>query len=656
MKKFIYVSLLFFPYFLLSQSKINALIADLSKMKEDSSKVIHYYKIADNYILIDSTKSFFYGKKALELAKKINWKDGMAKSYLVLGSNYTKTNNYPKALSNYNQVLSTTNNQSIEAEAYFLKGQIYLEQSNYDDALAQFHKSLQLFETQKNKNGITKVLLSIGSLYTGFGKNKEALNTYNKALQISKQNNNLKQELALRGIGTVYFNYSEYEKSISYLEKSLALIKSKKDTNLESRLLSDIALVYLEMGQFQKAINYSKASLKTDPSIMTKIHNVAFSYGVIGDSYVELAREQNNNPAHIDSAIVYLEKAVKLHTEFKSLRGLYDDYRSIYEAQKLKGNYAKALEIFELCTVYKDSIYNSENKETIKNLEDKREIELRDREIKINKLKIEAKEKQKWLLLSGIAFLGIIGGLLFYQSRSRKKTNEKLQSLNVELDEANKIKTRFFSILNHDLRSPITNLIHFLHLQKDNPELLDAESKQRMENKTIAGAENLLHSMEDILLWSKGQMEHFKPQPKTIRVHDIFEDVKKHFSSEEQVAIVFENPDNITLHSDENYLKTILRNLTGNAIKVLNTSATLGMTPTILWKAYTENGHTFLSISDNGPGTTSDKFKALYDDKEVVGIKTGLGLHLIRDLAKAIGCEIAVDSKLNEGTTITLKL
>lgn len=657
MRKFVCVSLLFFSYCLFSQSKTNKLIAGLSQMKEDSSKVNQYYKIAESYILTDATKSFFYGKKALELAQKINWNDGIAKSYLVVGSNYTKTNNYPKALSNYSQALSATNNQRIEAEAYFLIGQIYLEQSNYDDALAQYHKSLRLFETQKNKNGITKVLLSIGSLYTGFGKNKEALNTYNKALQISKQNNNLKQELALRGIGTVYFNYGEYEKSIAYLEKSLALIKSKKDTNLESRLLSDIALVYLEMGSYQKAIDYSQASLKTDPSIRTKIHNVAFSYGVIGDSYVELAREQKNNPVLIDSAVSYLEKAVKLHKEFKSLRGLYDDYRSIYEAQKLKGNSAKALEYFELCSIYKDSIYNSDNKETIKNLEDQRAIELRDREIKINKLKMEAKERQKWLLLSGIAFLGIIGGLFFYQSQSRKKTNEKLQLLNAELDQANKTKTRFFSILNHDLRSPVTNLIHFLHLQKDNPDLLDDQSKKRLENKTILGAENLLTSMEDILLWSKGQMENFAPQPNTISISSIFDDTQAHFSSEENIHFQFENPSNLSLVTDENYLKTIIRNLTGNAVKALQNavipSAVQGQ---IIWKAYEENGKTFLSITDNGPGTTLDKFKALYDDKEVVGIKTGLGLHLIRDLAKAIDCEISVESKVNEGTTITLKL
>ncbi len=172
-----------------------------------------------------------------------------------------------------------------------------------------------------------------------------------------------------------------------------------------------------------------------------------------------------------------------------------------------------------------------------------------------------------------------------------------------------------------------------------------------MENKTILGAENLLNSMEDILLWSKGQMENFQPKLKKIAVSSLFEDTRKHFSSEEKVSITFENPQNIELNTDENYLKTIIRNLTGNAIKAIDKAEK----PTIQWKAWQENDQTFLSISDNGPGGTQEQFKALYDETEVVGIQSGLGLHLIRDLAKAIGCKIEVDSKSNEGTTFTLK-
>jgi signal transduction histidine kinase len=128
---------------------------------------------------------------------------------------------------------------------------------------------------------------------------------------------------------------------------------------------------------------------------------------------------------------------------------------------------------------------------------------------------------------------------------------------------------------------------------------------------------------------------------KPVAVSYLFEDIKKHFYGTDGITFIFEDPQHINISTDDNYLKTIMRNLTGNAVKVLANTAS----PTIVWKAWQEGGKAFLSLTDNGPGGSSEAFKALYDEKEVVGIKTGLGLHLIRDLAKAINCKITVDSE-----------
>ncbi|WP_309608666.1 ATP-binding protein [Flavobacterium sp.] len=108
---------------------------------------------------------------------------------------------------------------------------------------------------------------------------------------------------------------------------------------------------------------------------------------------------------------------------------------------------------------------------------------------------------------------------------------------------------------------------------------------------------------------------------------------------------------NIFLITDENFLKTIVRNLTANALKVTQQIEN----PSVIWKAWQKENNTYLSISDNGNGNEQEKFSALYDDKKVIGIKSGLGFHLIRDLAKAINCNISVDSKVNIGSTFTLK-
>ena len=145
-------------------------------------------------------------------------------------------------------------------------------------------------------------------------------------------------------------------------------------------------------------------------------------------------------------------------------------------------------------------------------------------------------------------------------------------------------------------------------------------------------------------------MENFKPQFHPFSIAGLFEETQKHFSSIENIEISFEDPENIILNTDENYLKTIIRNLTGNAIKALDKTSN----GKIIWKAWQENNQTYLSITDNGPGGTQEKFKALYDDSEVIGIKSGLGLHLIRDLATAINAKIEVVSKPESGTTFTI--
>ena len=63
-----------------------------------------------------------------------------------------------------------------------------------------------------------------------------------------------------------------------------------------------------------------------------------------------------------------------------------------------------------------------------------------------------------------------------------------------------------------------------------------------------------------------------------------------------------------------------------------------------------------LSIKDNGAGANKEQIKALFEEHDSVNTKTGLGLHIIRDLAKAIGCEIKMDAQNNVGTTFTLAI
>ena len=104
----------------------------------------------------------------------------------------------------------------------------------------------------------------------------------------------------------------------------------------------------------------------------------------------------------------------------------------------------------------------------------------------------------------------------------RFKTNTVLVHLNDELSAANKVKAKFFAILSHDLRSPIAGLLNFLQLQKRKPGSMTTAEIAEYWDKVGGSASALLETMETMLLWSKGQMEHFKPRIVLVEVAELF--------------------------------------------------------------------------------------------------------------------------------------
>ena len=579
--------------------------------------------IAKTYVVlaqIDSAQK--YVSKGIYTSKKNKSLKNLAGFYFIQSqifqykANFTQQANY--SLKSIEIAKKINNNELLELN-YRNLAMLYLDQQDYKKALGYSQKSLHYATLLKDMKRMGMANGAIGETYSMMYIDDKADCYFKKSYEQS--------EKAQFKIGTAWTltnwaNIKSGKEALTMREQAQEIWNDLSPDNIMSITnLSQIGLLYHE-----------QAIAKNTPIAQKN------SYLKLAENYLIQAIEKSKKS---DNTTTYIESGKVL--------------ARIYFAQK---DYKNAYLVQNEYQTLSDSLYSQENKNKIASLESKQKLLEKDNEIAHKKLTIQQNETQKWFLIGGLALLGIIGGLLLYQNRNRKKTNELLQNLNTELDEANKAKTRFFNILNHDLRSPVSNLIDFLHLQKDSPDLLDEETKSRIEQTTLSSAENLLTSMEDILQWSKSQMENFKPQPQKFEIAQLFEDTKKHFLSIENVQFQFENPSNLSLVTDENYLKTIVRNLTGNAIKALD-----GIdNPTITWKAFHEpvrlgeNRKTMLTITDNGKGATKEEFKALYDEKEVVGIKTGLGLHLIRDLAKAIDCEISVNSKINDGTTITLKL
>lgn len=351
-------------------------------------------------------------------------------------------------------------------------------------------------------------------------------------------------------------------------------------------------------------------------------------------------------------ATTYLEEAVQ-KSGTKSIKTSQSEFQaSLAEAYALSGNYKGAYLNYKSYEEIKDSVYSQGNKNKIAAAMSKLELDKKNTEIALNQATITNQHREELFLTVRVIFLILIGGLLYRQSLIRKRTNTTLLVLNNELDEANKVKAKFFGILSHDLRSPIANLITFLQLQKREPGLLSEEQIANREKKITDAAESLLETMEAMLLWSKGQMEHFKPSIAVVPVEGLFTYLRKNFTDTEHVAISYTAAGNLDLRTDEHYLQTIMYNLTANAIKALKQKTNGHIT----WKAWRQKDELFLSISDNGPGASDQQLKALYDESAPSGARTGLGLHIIRGLAKAIGCKVTYNAENSEGAEFILSI
>ena len=650
--------ILFFSFIAFSQNpgekSVDSMLKVLPTIKDDVLKVNLYNELSYFYKKKDAKNAEHYALKALTLAHKIDYNDGAAIAYSRLGAIYFKKLNLAKALYYFDKTLKSTSNKNIVSKALASKGDVYITKSNYTKALDLNNQSLKICEETGDEQGAALALSNIGKIYYNLLQYNRAIVLFQKALKINLEKNVfIETGNTYYWLGNTYANLKQYEKAENYYNKAVDY-SEKAHANFNKTLaLGELTEVYFTDGKYDQALNAAKQLQELENQLGFGASN-SFCMGISGKIYLQKAQETNDKiqkKNYFNAALKYANESLVTDKALGNTKEIAEDYQLISEIQALMGNFSLALTNYQTAIIYKDSVFNSDNKETIRNLEDKRTIELRNKEIKISRLTLKSKEKQKWYLLFGIGLLGIIGSLLFYQSLTRKKNNQKLNLMNVNLNEANNVKTRLLGILNHDLRSPVNSFIHFIQLQKESPELLDKTTKTRIEDGTIASAKNLLNSMEDILLWTKDHMENFEPQFKNVFISVLFKDTKNHFSAEDNVKISFECLDNMQFSTDDNYVKAILRNLTANAINAAKETSN----PIVILKAWRENNENYISVSDNGKGASEQRFRSLYDDKQIASVQSGLGLHLIRDLAKAIGCVIVVKSEPNNGTTFVLQ-
>ena len=241
-----------------------------------------------------------------------------------------------------------------------------------------------------------------------------------------------------------------------------------------------------------------------------------------------------------------------------------------------------------------------------------------------------------------------------------RAAHNELQQKNQELQDVNASKDKFFSIISHDLRSPLSVILGMTELLRENFDHYAPDRAKELLTRMNAAAERLNMLLENLLTWSRLQRGVMEYRPEKIDLRAIAEESRDLLLARaEQKDVVLANiiPPKTSAFADYDMINTVIRNLVSNALKFTTAGDRIELS------ASCSEIVAEVSVCDTGTGMSSEDLARLFRidvQHSSIGTAgergTGLGLILCQELVERNGGTIWADSRLGEGTTFRFTL
>jgi signal transduction histidine kinase len=239
--------------------------------------------------------------------------------------------------------------------------------------------------------------------------------------------------------------------------------------------------------------------------------------------------------------------------------------------------------------------------------------------------------------------------------KARVSTHLKLSYQNRELLELNTTKDKFFSIIAHDLRSPMSAFLNLTKLMANPSDRLTDNERRKMTLSMSLTAENTFNLLENLLKWSQMVRGNITFSPQKLNLKEIItecENILTESAREKSIRLVFEISGELQVFADTNMLQTVIRNLLSNAIKFTPNGGNVTISAELA-----ENNMVSVSVKDTGIGisaTMRDNLFSIEVNTKRPGTNgepsTGLGLLLCKEFVEKHGGKIRVESVTNQGS------
>ncbi len=238
----------------------------------------------------------------------------------------------------------------------------------------------------------------------------------------------------------------------------------------------------------------------------------------------------------------------------------------------------------------------------------------------------------------------------------RNRVNQKTR----DLQEANAAKDRFFSLIGHDLRSPISTIQGFSKLLYARHKTLEPEKTESYVQSIYHSSEQAFALLDNLLLWAQSQSGRIEFNPVETDFSDLARESIEMIQDQamkKNIAIRQQFDQTGAVMVDKNMVSTILRNLLSNAIKYSRPGTAVQL------QASRDKKNLVIKVSDQGVGMSNKEAKNLFRIEQGTSRPgtanekgTGLGLLLCKDFAEQHKGSIEVDSQPDKGTTFTVTL
>lgn len=491
---------------------------------------------------------------------------------------------------------------------------------NYVEAETYYKRALEFGNDSLKHTTLINCINGLALINRERGQYDKALEDFNRALNVAVQNNDIAWIGILNGnIGSLYYRKEAYDSSLVYYHKNLDFIRKTHESENHIETFTNLGKVYLKLGDTK----------------FTKIY--------------------------LDSAMYIIKsRNMKFTDFFNPMDEIYETYALLYASTK---EYQLAFEY------YRKFFQSTEEKQL--QIDGKRLAQIQSsHEFRQKQLNYEFLEKandaneviirqQNYAQIAFIIVIVVLVGSVVFAvrtSQSRKKLNTELNEANVELERLNQTKDKLFSVISHDLRSPINNLTVMLSMAKAGD--ITPEEFTHLINKLHQQVATTGDIINSLLQWSKTEMSGSKLHRERIPVTFI-QHITQHFTEDLQrkkitLTTSWEHNTFVTVNKDQ--FEIIVRNLISNAIKFTHEQGKIHVSSTL------HDSIVEIRVTDSGVGISEADMLSLFKPGRHLSKPgtlnepgTGIGLFITQEMVLANGGTINVESEQGKGTTFTIK-